>query len=134
MKKLLSLLVVALLGAGAVNACAQAKKEASLRDKPLTIIVMDTTQALLDDAEVKVGKTVFRTSFDGRVVLEPKQVEGVTSLAVSREGYVSQTVTLTNDEPLIVFLILQPRFEPFRQTLCETGCDNGDGTDRRDDG
>ena len=109
MKKLLSLLVVALLGAGAVNACAQAKKEASLRDKPLTIIVMDTTQALLDDAEVKVGKTVFRTSFDGRVVLEPKQVEGVTSLAVSREGYVSQTVTLTNDEPLIVFLKAKPR-------------------------
>ena len=73
MKKVFYVIVIALLSVG-VNA--QPKKlPANLPDQPLTVIVMDSTQALLDEAEVKIGNIVLRTSFDGRVVIEPKQLD-----------------------------------------------------------
>jgi hypothetical protein len=52
----------------------------------LTIIVMDTTQALLPEAKVKIGQEVFLTSFDGRVVLQPEQIKSNTVVA-SCKGY-----------------------------------------------
>ena len=79
----------------------------SAADKKLTVIVMDTTQALLDKAEIKVGKTVYTTSFDGRIVLERNQIKGVKKLFVSREGFVATKINVNGSETIVV--VLQPK-------------------------
>jgi hypothetical protein len=80
-------------------------------DQPLTVIVMDTTQALLDKAQVKVQKDVYTTSYDGRVVLKPEQVTSTTFL-VSCEGY-KPAHAIVKDEPvLIVQLLPDPKKQP----------------------
>ena len=79
---------------------------------PLTIIIMDTTQALLYDAQVKVGKTTYKTSFDGRIVLQPEQLAGVKSLLVSCADHNDQKVTLDDRRTLIVRLTPKPRKTP----------------------
>ena len=80
-------------------------------NQPLTVIVMDTTQALLANAEVKVQKDVYTTSFDGRVVLKPEQVTSTTFL-VSCEGY-KPAHAIVKDEPvLIVRLLPDPKARP----------------------
>lgn len=81
MKQLLSLLLAAVLGVTAANAC---MKKPAVSD--LTVIVMDTTQALLPNALVKCGNKVYRTSYDGRVVI-PQEQRTAGSLSVSCEGY-----------------------------------------------
>ena len=81
MKQFLSLLV-AILSFCSVSAC---MKKSSVTSE-LTVIVMDTTQALLPDAKVKTGKGVFKTSFDGKIVLQPEQLTG-NSISVSCKGY-----------------------------------------------
>ena len=73
-------------------------------DQPLTVIVMDTTQALLANAEVKVQKDVYTTSFDGRVVLKPEQVTSTTFL-VSCEGY-KPAHAIVKDEPVLIVRLL----------------------------
>lgn len=108
MKRIFSIGIVALFGALSVNACV---KKASVEfTRPLTVLVMDTTQALLDGAKVMVGKTVLTTSFDGRVVLKPEQLKGLTALMVEREGFKSAKVQefkslMVNDSTLIVRLV-----------------------------
>ena len=105
MKKVFYVIVIALLSVG-VNA--QPKKlPANLPDQPLTVIVMDSTQALLDEAEVKIGNIVLRTSFDGRVVIEPKQLLGAKSVTISRKGFISKTIPLRGESYLIVKLTPQ---------------------------
>ena len=80
-------------------------------DQPLTVIVMDTTQALLANAEVKVQKDVYTTSYDGRVVLKAEQVTSTTFL-VSCEGY-KPAHAIVKDEPvLIVQLLPDPKKQP----------------------
>ena len=74
MKKIISLLL-AVLCLGAANACM--KKNVPVREQPLTVIVMDTTQALLNGAQVKIGKTTYTSSFDGRLVFKPEQIKGI---------------------------------------------------------
>ena len=92
MKKIVYLLV-ALCCAGTACACMKKSMQPStFSTQPLTVIVMDTTQALLPDAQVKVGKSVYTTSFDGRVVLQPEQWNGVRKLSVSCEGYEARKV------------------------------------------
>ena len=80
-------------------------------DQPLTVIVMDTTQALLANAEVKVQKEVYTTSFDGRVVLKPEQVTSSTFL-VSCEGYKPAHAILRDEAVLIVRLLPDPKKQP----------------------
>ena len=80
-------------------------------NQPLTVIVMDTTQALLANAEVKVQKDVYTTSFDGRVVLKPEQVTSSTFL-VSCEGYKPAHAILRDEAVLIVRLLPDPKKQP----------------------
>ncbi|MBR7154157.1 MAG: hypothetical protein IKD12_02470, partial [Paludibacteraceae bacterium] len=76
MKQILSL-CLALLCFSTANACVKKQAPVTHNPSPVTLIVMDTTQALLYDAQVKVGKTTYKTSFDGRIVLQPEQLAGV---------------------------------------------------------
>ena len=88
MKKITALLFTVVLCFSTANACMKKSRQLpNVSLQPLTVIVMDTTQALLDEAEVKVGKTTFKTSFDGRVVIKPELLSGVKTLAFSRRGF-----------------------------------------------
>lgn len=97
---------------GTASACMKKVSGLAVRgDQPLTVIVMDTTQALLDKAQVKVQKDVYTTSYDGRVVLKPEQVTSTTFL-VSCEGY-KPAHAIVKDEPvLIVRLLPDPKKQP----------------------
>ncbi len=104
-KKIVSLLV-AVLCLTTANACM--KKNVPVRENPLTVIVMDSTQALLNGAQVKIGKTTYTSSFDGRIVLKPEQIQGLSSLTISCEGFDSKKLALS-DAPLeIVILTAKP--------------------------
>lgn len=76
------------------------KSNAPVFTSPVTVIVMDTTQALLQGAQLKIGKQSFATSFDGRVVLQPEQINGVKSIAVSCEGFKDRKVKV--DKPVMI--------------------------------
>ena len=80
-------------------------------DQPLTVIVMDTTQALLANAKVKVQKNVYTTSFDGRVVLQPEQVTSTTFL-VSCKGYKPAHAIVKGEPVLIVQLLPNAKKQP----------------------
>ena len=108
MKKIISLLVVVLY---LTTASACIKKNVPVREKPLTIIVMDSTQALLNGAQVKIGKQTYTTSFDGRIVLKPEQVTG-SSLTVTCAGFKDKTVSLNAERTLIVALTAKPCKKP----------------------
>ncbi len=122
MKQILSL-CLALLCFSTANACVKKQSPitrnevnralaAENNQSPITLIVMDTTQALLYDAQVKVGKTTYKTSFDGRIVLQPEQLAGVKSLLVSCADHNDQKVTLDDRRTLIVRLTPKPRKTP----------------------
>ena len=102
MQKFISL-VVALMCIGAASACMKKSVPSVVGDQPLTVIVMDTTQALLPEAQVKIGEQSFTTSFDGRIVLEPEQIKGVSTIVISCEGYETRKVR-PEASPLIVRL------------------------------
>ena len=104
MKRIFSIGIIALLGIAPLSACV--KKAAMTVDRPLTVIVMDTTQALLDGAKVTVGKTVLTTSFDGRVVIKPELLAKTSSFSVEREGFKRLEVRRleVNDSTIIVRL------------------------------
>ena len=104
MKKFFSLMMAMTLCWVSAEACMK-KSPASTE---LTVIVMDTTQALLPGAQVKIGKQVYKTSFDGRVVLKPEQVTS-NVLTVSCKGYKDTkikdyTVELAKGNVLLVSL------------------------------
>ena len=104
MKPIVSLLA-AILCFGTVNACMKKSIQPSVTgDNSLTLLVMDTTQALLDGANVKTGKDTYTTSYDGRVVFKPEQLEGVKSLTISLSGYESAKFTLDGSPLAIVKL------------------------------
>ena len=107
MKKIVSLLV-ALLCVGAASACMKKVKGERVAAKDFTVIVMDSTQALLSDAQIKVGKTTYTSSFDGRIVLKPEQISGVKSLTITREGYESKKLRLGDASLEIVTLNAKP--------------------------
>ena len=105
MKKIISLLVAALCLTTA-NACM--KKTVPVREQPLTIIVMDSTQALLNGAQVKIGKQTYTTSFDGRIVLKPEQVKD-KSVSVVCDGYESKKQSLDGNPLAIITLTPKAR-------------------------
>lgn len=86
--------MLCMVALSATQACI--KSNAPMFTSPVTVIVMDTTQALLQGAQLKIGKQTFATSFDGRVVLEPEQINGVKSFSVSCEGFKDQKVKVDN--------------------------------------
>lgn len=107
MKKFISLLV-AVLCLTTANACM--KKNVPVRESPLTILVMDSTQALLNGAQVKIGKQTYMTSFDGRIVLKPEQMTDM-SVSVSCEGYESKKQALDDGSLAIITLTPKARNE-----------------------
>ena len=106
MKKIVSLLV-AVLCLTTANACMK-KTPLTVNHSPLTVIVMDTTQALVPFAQVQIGKKTYTTSYDGRVVLKPEQIEG-KSLRVTCTGYESKKQTLDDSVLMIITLTPKPR-------------------------
>ena len=105
MKRILTISLAMLLGMSAANACVKKSAEQSaFRNQPVTVIVMDTTQALLFDAQVKIGKDTYKTSFDGRVVLKPEQLTS-SALVVTCEGYKASGSLPISHNPMIVKLI-----------------------------
>lgn len=111
MKHFISLLVASLLSIGVIFACAKSSKgNPANKVSPVTILVMDSTNALLPDAEVKVGKKIYKTSYDGRIVL--RDVKGVRSVRVTCKGYKDKTVPFSPDGTLFVILESKPnRFD-----------------------
>ena len=107
MNKIISLLV-AVLCLTTANACM--KKNVPVRESPLTILVMDSTQALLNGAQVKIGKQTYMTSFDGRIVLKPEQMTDM-SVSVSCEGYESKKQALDDGSLAIITLTPKARNE-----------------------
>ena len=105
MKQFFSFVLALVLTIGSAQACIKSK--APVFTSPVTVIVMDTTQALLQGAQVKFGKSAFATSFDGRVVFQPEQINGVKSLAISCEGYKDLQVKM--DGTPVVLVRLTPK-------------------------
>ena len=111
MKRFLSLVLVIVLGMGTVLACVKKKSNASPvpdSSSDVTIIVMDTTQALLPYAELTIGKTVFRTSFDGKIVLTAEQAANAKKPEIVCKGYESQKINLSDASPILVALTPKP--------------------------
>ena len=106
MKHILSFLLIALMSIASAQACV---KKAPAVASPLTVIVMDTTQALLADAQIQVGKAVYRTSWDGRVVLTPEQLKGITRMLVSCDGHEAQKITLSDALTPVLSVQLIPK-------------------------
>ena len=100
MKKVLCIICAVLLCAGTALGCKK-KTPASLAQETV-IIVMDTTQALLE---------TFRTSWDGRVVLKTGLPNDAKSIKITRNGY--EPLTITKEElakrpqPYLLALIRQ---------------------------
>ena len=114
MKRFLPLLALSVaMIASASHASACLKKSAPIAaqasdETKCVLIVMDTTQALLPFAEVTIGKTVFRTSFDGRVVLASGQMSGEKTISVACEGYETKKISSPFSNPLVVALTPKP--------------------------
>ena len=94
-----SLFLLALLCAGSALACTKKTDKAG----DVTIIVTDTLQSLLPNAEVKAGKLILKTSWDGRVVFTAAQVGNSKTATVSCEGFETKKINL-NDTFQIVAL------------------------------
>ena len=103
MRKIVSVLV-ALLCIGAASACVKKSVPSVVGDQPLTVIVMDTTQALLNEVAVVAGTDTFYTALDGRVVFKPEQLAGIDSLRLMKPYFKQQTVALDGKDPMIVRL------------------------------
>ena len=101
-RKIFSLVLVAALWM--VNA------EACIRRETLPEVVgfvMDSTQALIPNAEVRVGKMVLNTSWDGRFVMKSGEWQRGDKMVVSCEGYEKKKISLRDlktYEPLVVVL------------------------------
>ena len=107
MKKIFFLLV-AVLSVGTVSACVK-KMPSATNQSECTIIVMDSTQALLSGAQVTLGKNEWTTSYDGRVVLKAGKWREGDKVKVSLERYKEVTVKLSSScEPTLVVLERKP--------------------------
>ena len=80
MKQMVILIAALLLFIGSAQAC---KTQAVAMPDKTTILVMDTTQALLEGAQVQIGSTTFRTSWDGRLIVEAAQWGNAKKVKIS---------------------------------------------------
>ena len=108
MKKLLSLVAAALMCFTAAHACMKKQSAVSRPQAELTVIVMDTTQTLIDGAEVKIGKTTLKTSFDGRVIIAPEMIGKAKNITISHEAFETKKVALNGDALAIIALTPKP--------------------------
>lgn len=97
MKQFVLIVLAAMVSFGSAEACLNKAKVESSQAKALalgqeetTILVMDTTQALLPEAEIRFGKSVLRTSWDGRAVVKSESLANAKTISVSCEGYESK--------------------------------------------
>ena len=122
MKQFVLIVLAAMVSFGSAEACLNKAKVESSQAKALalgqeetTILVMDTTQALLPEAEIRFGKSVLRTSWDGRAVVKSESLANAKTISVSCEGYEARSERvkeltsermngLTNERVLIIRL------------------------------
>lgn len=104
--RIVPIVMMAILGVASSQACvkkAAGSQELKARNQELIVnsqdptakvivLVMDSSKALLEGAEMKIGKQTLRTSWDGRFVLTAEQLNGVDKLSISCEGYETKTV------------------------------------------
>lgn len=114
MKQIISIFVAAILGVSAASACMKKPIVAS----DLTVIVTDTTQALLPNATVKMGNHVFRTSYDGRVVIPQKKISA-GSLSVSCNGYKNWKMKMGAWNETVLIVRLTPQI-PDKETVSKS--------------
>ena len=100
MKQILILMAAVMMSLSAAQACAKKAPKAVSEAMPLTVIVTDTTQALLADAEVRIGKTVLRTSFDGKVEIGSELWTSGKTLTIRCKGYKEKKVRV--DDALMI--------------------------------
>lgn len=106
MKRIVPILLMAMLGVASSQACV---KKAAKSQEPkaesqelivksqepaakVMVLVMDSSKALIEGAEMQIGKQTLRTSWDGRFVLTAEQLSGVDKLNIRCEGYETKTV------------------------------------------
>lgn len=71
----------------------------------ITVIVMDTTQALLPDAKVKIGCKTLRTSFDGKVEFDKTALPWTKRITVTCDGYKKQRVKVDPSKDLLIIAL-----------------------------
>ena len=115
--------IVALSLVLTVSACIKKAPQSELPTTPITLIVMDTTQALLFEAQVQVGKKTLTTSYDGRIILTPDLFDKSAAITVSCPGFKSQKIQVTEASPLLVSLVSDgsSRRKPGREDIYCTG-------------
>ena len=115
MKKVLVVILAGLLCVGTAHGCKKTATTTLSDAQETVILVMDTTQALLEGAQIKIGKDVFRTSWDGRIVLKQGIPNGTKSLQVTCDGYKPLTEKWATQkkhrELIILTLVPKPRSE-----------------------
>lgn len=115
MKQFVLIVLAAMVSFGSAEACLNKAKVENLEVKgerleakgETTILVMDTTQALLPEAEIRFGKSILRTSWDGRAVVKSESLANAKTLSVTCEGYEAKSERvkeLTNERVLIIHL------------------------------
>lgn len=83
----------------------------------MTVIVMDSTQALLNDVAVIAGTDTLFTSYDGRVVFKPEQLKGIDSLAFENQRFLPLTIATPVSGLTIVTLTAVPYTPPQHDDL-----------------
>ena len=102
MKHFFSLVMAVLMAMVSAQACTKKKAASVPTDTDVTIIVMDSTQALLNGAKVKFGKQTLTTSFDGRAVIPADMTAKIKSVSVSCEGFKTKNIALGGGTTLLV--------------------------------
>ena len=113
MKRIVPIVLMAMLGVASSQACVKKaaksqepkaeSQELTVKSQELTVksqepaakvmvLVMDSSKALIEGAEMQIGKQTLRTSWDGRFVLTAEQLSGVDKLNIRCEGYETKTV------------------------------------------
>ena len=114
MKRIVPIVLMAMLGVASSQACVKKAAEsqvliANSQDPTAKVIVlvMDSSKALIEGAEMKIGKQTLRTSWDGRFVLMAEQLSGVNKLSISCEGYETSQLSTLHTQPLINIVVLK---------------------------
>lgn len=114
MKRILSLACIALVCASSLTACT--KKANPAPEFPfgdsITLFIMDTTQALLPEAKLQIGKKSFTSSYDGRIVVSAQDLLSVKSAPISCEGYDSKSIEPQDLSSAMIDVVMTPQKRP----------------------
>lgn len=78
----------------------------SISAQAITVIVMDTTQALLPEAKVKVGWKTLHTSYDGKVEFDKAALPWTKRITVTCDGYKKQRVKVDPSKDLLIISLV----------------------------